>query len=962
MIVGPTGAGKSRAIQSLREAKILPPPPTPPAWPDDKAIISAIADSPLVRASVEAKKAAWAEPKEATAFKKGVSQDDAASAPWIAIDRLSSVGLNALPVWLKPYNALSNGQRARADVALGLTSGVAIDDFGSTVDMRNASVCAAGIARMASKAKGLDLERVVVASVHEGVVPWTGADWAYFPHKGELLLNPKPGGRPIVRVSVRPDDETDHDYVKSAAYQSEKADALPPVIGAPPLTTKILKSSIFAGKGRKLTSNVIQDEATSAANAAFEVEFDGCEAFDEPMLPPLGEWKIGLLCGPSGSGKSTVLHQLINEHGLGCDSKGLGGEGDEPDPGAWPADDPAASALPSRSNAHEFGGERLAASAATRRFDELSRGERTVMALARLCTSVESISEGRNLATADEFTSFLSRGAAMKTAAAVGNAWRRRTDGGKLVCATVHADVLHQLKPDWSFDPVNRTLTKYTWAPDEEDVSSQPESSSASAVTPAPATLFAPPQMDVVVRRSHLAGKEWKRKIRGEPSRFATEETYAALQSGGGGVEKEVEQFLEEEGFKELLEGIAELDDEDAEVYRFDKTDTIDESSGRRYERQNEEGRKHMMHLWETLFKRHHYMSGSLTTNAEAFIARWNGLPIGFDAVAPTPGVREAGKSYDETANMWRETRVVLLPEYQGVGVGSRLSDAVARHNLTIRHFLIRFMSRTAHPRFGAYRESSSKWKPTNNNGKCNKTDMFGTKLDKTRLSFSHEFVGDEREQRLKQVAAEHVIRLSQICAPAVQPADRAVKAAEVAEEAKKAAEKCTKKKEVEKAKEEAMKAQKAAEEASEAAELAAKEAPKCDLRQGGPVLGKARWAAERAQHAKADAAKAAKAAVATAEFLGATGLSGGSSSSSAGGKRPLGKEAGGGPASNKKKTTTSAKSPAKGGGIAAFFTKPSGGGSATTPNTAASAESAPASSSVSPVVPIVMDVVEDID
>ena len=65
---------------------------------------------------------------------------------------------------------------------------------------------------------------------------------------------------------------------------------------------------------------------------------------------------------------------------------------------------------------------------------------------------------------------------------------------------------------------------------------------------------------------------------------------------------------------------------------------------------------------------------------------------------------------------------------------------------------------------------------------------MFGTKLDKTRLSFSHEFVGDEREQRLKQVAAEHVIRLSQICAPAVQPADRAVKAAEVAEEAKKAA------------------------------------------------------------------------------------------------------------------------------------------------------------------------------
>ena len=75
MIVGPTGAGKTRAIERLRAAGVLPRAPAPPtAWPDDRAVISAIAASPLVAAAAAAQAAAAKTPggKQATLGEVGV--------------------------------------------------------------------------------------------------------------------------------------------------------------------------------------------------------------------------------------------------------------------------------------------------------------------------------------------------------------------------------------------------------------------------------------------------------------------------------------------------------------------------------------------------------------------------------------------------------------------------------------------------------------------------------------------------------------------------------------------------------------------------------------------------------------------------------------------------------------------------------------------------------------------------
>lgn len=93
----------------------------------------------------------------------------------------------------------------------------------------------------------------------------------------------------------------------------------------------------------------------------------------------------------------------------------------------------------------------------------------------------------------------------------------------------------------------------------------------------------------------------------------------------------------------------------------------------------------------------------------------------------------------------WRESRLVVLPDYQGLGIGMGISDAVAQIHLDQGY---RYFSRTAHPRMGKHREFSKAWKPTSKNRKL-RTDVTHDNVfknhytDNTRVCFSHEYIGD---------------------------------------------------------------------------------------------------------------------------------------------------------------------------------------------------------------------------
>lgn len=139
------------------------------------------------------------------------------------------------------------------------------------------------------------------------------------------------------------------------------------------------------------------------------------------------------------------------------------------------------------------------------------------------------------------------------------------------------------------------------------------------------------------------------------------------------------------------------------------------------------------------IFKDHHYLSKAINKSARAWLATWNGVPIGFASALAFPS--------GSIKNAWREHRTVVLPDYQGLGIGVRISDAVA--SMFVDHGC-RYFSKTSHPRMGEYREASSLWRPTSKNKMMRKdySESRKTKEDKhkmlhaNRLCYSHEFVG----------------------------------------------------------------------------------------------------------------------------------------------------------------------------------------------------------------------------
>lgn len=133
LIVGPSGSGKTLLLKTFGH-------PTIHGWEHDKAICSHFPD-----------------------FKT-------------AVDMLSAVGLNSIPVWLKPFQVLSTGERARVLIARALRSNAVFDEFTSTVDRATARSLAASIRIYADRH---DIHHLTFASPHRDIIDWLDPDWTF---------------------------------------------------------------------------------------------------------------------------------------------------------------------------------------------------------------------------------------------------------------------------------------------------------------------------------------------------------------------------------------------------------------------------------------------------------------------------------------------------------------------------------------------------------------------------------------------------------------------------------------------------------------------------------------------------------------------------------------------------------------------------------------------------------------
>ena len=68
------------------------------------------------------------------------------------------------------------------------------------------------------------------------------------------------------------------------------------------------------------------------------------------------------------------------------------------------------------------------------------------------------------------------------------------------------------------------------------------------------------------------------------------------------------------------------------------------------------------------MFRRYHYLNGSLVPHARCYCAVYKNKPIAFIAVV----------HIHMRARYYRVSRLVVLPDYQGIGVGKRLLNFIA--------------------------------------------------------------------------------------------------------------------------------------------------------------------------------------------------------------------------------------------------------------------------------------------
>ena len=141
LIVGPSGSGKSTVARACFGDQLIE---HGFQWHEKKAIVDG--------------------------FDPSLSATDITNA-------LSSVGFSSPPQWLKPYQALSNGQKFRCDLAKALCESsdlVVFDEFTSVVDRTVAKVASAAVSKAIRRQ---DKKRFVAVSCHSDVEEWLDPDW-----------------------------------------------------------------------------------------------------------------------------------------------------------------------------------------------------------------------------------------------------------------------------------------------------------------------------------------------------------------------------------------------------------------------------------------------------------------------------------------------------------------------------------------------------------------------------------------------------------------------------------------------------------------------------------------------------------------------------------------------------------------------------------------------------------------
>lgn len=134
------------------------------------------------------------------------------------------------------------------------------------------------------------------------------------------------------------------------------------------------------------------------------------------------------------------------------------------------------------------------------------------------------------------------------------------------------------------------------------------------------------------------------------------------------------------------------------------------------------------------MFSKYHYLSHSHNNAARVFIATLNEIIIGFSSVLPFP--------HPQLKNHWKEHRTVILPDYQGIGLGHLFSNNVAE---ILKKNNKGYISTSSNPAFINSRKNDKNWiitrigRTSSGSGKIqNKYKKGSTSSNRITVSFKY--------------------------------------------------------------------------------------------------------------------------------------------------------------------------------------------------------------------------------
>lgn len=187
LIIGPSGSGKTSLARRLWPDRLA----AAPDWPDGKAVADCF--PPHMPASQ-------------------------------ITELLSRVGLSSVPTWQRPYRALSNGERFRADMARLLADDgfVVVDEFTSLVDRTVAKATSHAVGKAVRSTPG---RQMVAVTCHYDVTDWLQPDWVVDMASREFTwrsVQPRPQLDLVIYQGSRQDWRTfgPHHYLNAALPSS----------------------------------------------------------------------------------------------------------------------------------------------------------------------------------------------------------------------------------------------------------------------------------------------------------------------------------------------------------------------------------------------------------------------------------------------------------------------------------------------------------------------------------------------------------------------------------------------------------------------------------------------------------------------------------------------------------------------------------------------------------------------